>query len=179
MENSDITANAENSFGGSVTINAQGIFGTQQREKLTPQSDITATSELGASFSGTVELNTTGIDPNSGVNELPMNVIDPSNQIASGCTAQTGNKLIVTGRGGIPQNPSQKLISNSNWYHLRDLSARRQQPDNITQTTKVSNQRIIVEATGFVKNARGEVELVAQLPESFENSQQIPNCGEV
>ena len=182
LENSDITANAENSFGGSVTINAQGIFGTQQREKLTPQSDITATSELGASFSGTVKLNTTGIDPNSGVNELPMNVIDPSNQIASGCTAQTGNKLIVTGRGGIPQNPSQKLISNSNWYDMSDLSARRQQTDNIdniTQTTKVSNQRRIVEATGFVKNALGEVELVAQLPESFENWQQIPNCGEV
>ena len=179
LENSDITANAENSFGGNVTINAQGIFGTQQREKLTPHSDITATSELGAFFSGTVELNTPGIDPNSGVNELPANVIDTSNQIASGCIAQPGNTFVVTGRGGMPQNPSQNLILNRSWYDIRDLSASRQQSDNITQTTKVSKQRKIVEATGFVKNARGEVELVAQLPENFENSQQIPNCGEV
>ncbi|MGB3636823.1 MAG: S-layer family protein [Rivularia sp. (in: cyanobacteria)] len=177
LENSDITANAENSFGGNVTINAQGIFGTQQREKLTNQSDITASSELGASFNGRVELNTPGIDPNSGVNELPFNVIDTSNQIASGCLAQPGNTFVVTGRGGMPQNPSHNLILNRSWYDIRDLSAHRQQSDKITQIP-VSKQRKIVEATGFVKNARGEVELVA-LPKSFENLQQMPDCGEV
>ena len=115
LENSDITANAENSFGGKVTINAQGIFGTQQREEVTNHSDITASSDLGASFSGKVELNTPGIDPNSGVAELPGNVIDTSNQIASGCLAQPGNKFVTTGRGGMPQNPSQNLILNRRW----------------------------------------------------------------
>ncbi len=69
LENSDITANAQNSFGGNVTINAQGIFGTQFRDNLTSQSDITATSELGAEFSGVVELNTPGIDPSAGIIE--------------------------------------------------------------------------------------------------------------
>ncbi len=46
------------------------------------------------------------------------------------------------------------------------------------QSTKVPSQRRIVEATGFIKNARGEVELVV-LPKSFERGQQMPNCGEV
>ncbi len=178
LENSDITANAENSFGGKVTINAQGIFGTQQQEEITNQSDITASSELGASFNGIVELNTPGIDPNSGVNELPFNVIDTSNQIASGCLAQPGNTFVITGRGGMPQNPSRNLILNRSWHDLRDLSAYRKQAD-ITQTTEISKQRKIVEATGFVKNALGEVELVAQTAENSGKWQQLPNCGEV
>jgi large exoprotein involved in heme utilization and adhesion len=43
LENSDITANALNNRGGNVSINAQGIFGTEFRPQLTPNSDITAT----------------------------------------------------------------------------------------------------------------------------------------
>ncbi|MGB3651006.1 MAG: filamentous hemagglutinin N-terminal domain-containing protein [Rivularia sp. (in: cyanobacteria)] len=160
LENSDITANAENNFAGKVTINAQGIFGTQKREKVTNQSDITASSDLGASFSGVVELNTPGIDPNSGVNELPTNVIDTSNQIASGCLAQDGNTFVITGRGGIPHNPSQNLNFDRSWYDLRDFSAHRNQSDNITQTPALKPRKI-VEATTWIRNSQGEIEFVA------------------
>ena len=159
LENSDITANAENSFGGNVTINSQGIFGTQKREEVTNQSDITASSALGASFNGIVELNTPGIDPNSGVNELPANVIDSSNQIASGCLAQSGNSFVITGRGGMPQNPSQNLYLNRTWYDLRNLSVHRNQSDNITQTP--ASKPRIVEATTWIRNSQGEIEFVA------------------
>ena len=179
VENSDITANAQNSFGGNVTINAQGIFGTQFREEITSQSDITASSELGASFSGTVELNTPGIDPSKAVNQLPANITDPTNQIASGCGANTGNSFVVTGRGGVPQNPSDRINRNIIWYDIRHLSLPSQQSDKIARTTKISNQKRIIEATGFMKNARGEVELVAQIPENFQNLQQLSSCGEV
>ncbi|NMG60545.1 S-layer family protein, partial [Geitlerinema sp. P-1104] len=54
LENSDITANAINAAGGRVIINTQGIFGTEFRDELTPESDITASSDLGAEFSGSV-----------------------------------------------------------------------------------------------------------------------------
>jgi len=54
LEDSDISANAEQSFGGQVRITAEGIFGTEFREENTSESDITATSDLGAEFSGTV-----------------------------------------------------------------------------------------------------------------------------
>ncbi len=54
LENSDITANSEEATGGRVSIRANGIFGTQFRNRQTPQSDITATSALGPEFSGIV-----------------------------------------------------------------------------------------------------------------------------
>jgi len=179
LENSDITANAQNSFGGKVTINAQGIFGIQQREQLTSKSDITATSQLGASFTGTVELNTPGIDPSKGVNQLPVNVVDPTNQIASGCNANTDNTFVVTGRGGIQQNPSDRVNQNIIWSDIRDLSVRRKQSNNIARTTRISKQRRIIEATGFEINQFGRVELVARTLENFQKWQQIPSCGEV
>ncbi len=175
LENSDITANAENSFGGKVIINAQGIFGTQFRENLTLESDITASSELGAEFSGVVELNTPGIDPNSGITELPTDVIDSSNQIEKGCAAQTGSSFSVTGRGGMPQNPSQSLYLNRTWSDIRDLSASRKQTNNIVENTQISQKPAIVEATGFMRNADGEIELVAAQNTPFKT--QVPDCS--
>ncbi len=119
LENSDITANAEDNFGGKVVINAQGVFGIKERKKLTPQSDITASSELGASFNGAVQLNTPGIAPNSAVVDLPMNTIEPSNQITAKCTAQQGNNFTITGKGGLPENPTMKLTRMTLWTDLR------------------------------------------------------------
>ncbi|MEM1392181.1 MAG: filamentous hemagglutinin N-terminal domain-containing protein [Cyanobacteria bacterium P01_H01_bin.150] len=46
-ENSDITANAFTGNGGNINITSQGILGIQPRSQLTPQSDITASSETG------------------------------------------------------------------------------------------------------------------------------------
>ncbi|BAY81230.1 filamentous hemagglutinin-like protein [Calothrix parasitica NIES-267] len=179
LENSDITANAQNSFGGRIIINSQGVFGIQEREEITRESDITASSQLGASFSGTVELNTPNIDPNKGVNQLPKNIIDNQNQIASGCGAKTGNTFVATGRGGIPQNPSDRLKHNTTWYDIRGLSVRPQQSDNIARTTVISKQRRIIEATGFEINQFGQVELVAKTTENSQQWQPIVNCGEV
>ncbi len=56
LSNSDISANAEQAFGGQVIVNADAIFGTEFWTQPTTASDITATSELGPEFSGTVEL---------------------------------------------------------------------------------------------------------------------------
>lgn len=70
LENSDISANAEQASGGRVTINTEGIFGTSFRLPPildTPQSDITATSARGFEFSGVVEINTPDVDPSSGL----------------------------------------------------------------------------------------------------------------
>ncbi len=175
LENSDITANAQNSFGGKVTINAQGIFGTQFRDKQTDASDITASSQLGAEFSGLVELNTPGIDSNLEVAELPTNVIDSTNQIEKGCAAQTGSNFVVTGRGGMPQNPTQSLYSNPTWSDIRDLSVSRKRNNNI-QTTEISNKPAIVEATGFIRNADGEIEFVAA-QNTLLKTKRISNCS--
>ncbi|MEO1186096.1 MAG: filamentous hemagglutinin, partial [Cyanobacteria bacterium J06636_27] len=138
----------------------------------------TASSELGASFSGTVELNTPGIDPSKAVNQLPANITDPTNQIASECSAQTGNKFVITGRGGIPQNPSDRVSKNVIWSDIRDLSTIRHKK-NIVQETINSKQKVIIEATGFQFDEFGRVELVAKMAENSQKWQQMPNCGEV
>ena len=174
VENSDITANAENSFGGKVTINAEGIFGTQFREQQTVESDITATSELGAEFSGVVELNTPGVDPSSGITELPENLTDSSNQIAAGCSNQSGNSFVATGRGGIPQNPKERFNVNPSWSDIRDLSAYRK--GNNSEFTNISNQPAIEEATGFIRNSLGEIELVAFQNKPF-NTKPVLDCS--
>jgi filamentous hemagglutinin family protein len=172
-EDSDISANAENSFGGRVIINAQGIFGTQFREHPTPLSDITATSALGPQFNGVVQLNTPGIDPSRGLTNLPTEVVDASNQIAQTCGTRGAearkNEFIVTGRRGLPSNPYEML---SNEQALEDIhppsefsSSRNSKPDaakTVTSQSATSNPKPpIVEAQGWVINDKGQVVLTA------------------
>ena len=158
FENSDIIANAVEGNGGNINIKTQGIFGLEFAEQLTQESDITASSEFG--INGMVEINNVNIDPNSGLVELPSELTDSSQQIAQGCSSGNDNSFIATGRGGIPQNPSQLLNLNSTWSDIRDLSTSRK-PNNSSDITSISKKSAIVEATGFIRNSKGEIELVA------------------
>ncbi|BAZ40854.1 filamentous hemagglutinin family outer membrane protein [Calothrix sp. NIES-4101] len=159
-ENSDIIANAVQGAGGNIAINTQGLFGLKFRDQLTLESDITASSQFG--INGTVDINNFGVDPNSGLVELPANVTDPSQQIATGCADTSSNSFIATGRGGIPQNPSQELRSDRTWSDTRDISAFRQtQPVQAKIPTTAEN---LVQATSWHRNAQGKIELVADKP---------------
>ncbi|WP_442947888.1 two-partner secretion domain-containing protein [Nostoc sp.] len=157
LENSDIIANAVKGRGGNIQISTQGLFGLKFRPQLTSENDITASSQFGVS--GTVQVNTIGVDPNSGLVELPANVTDPSQQIATGCSDTQGSRFVATGRGGVPQNPNQQVTSDRTWSDIRDLRAYRK-TGNVTAQTPTSPQ-VIVEATSWHRNANGQVELVA------------------
>ena len=159
FEDSDIIANAFQGNGGNIGITTQGIFGLKFRNELTNESDITASSQFGVN--GIVEINNFGIDPSSGIVSLPVTLVDPSQQIASGCSSNNDSSFVVTGRGGIPHNPNQYLNLNLNWSDIRDLSAYRNQNNRTAEITQISNKPGIVEATGFIRNAKGEIELVA------------------
>ncbi len=158
FENSDIVANAFEGNGGNIDIATQGIFGLEFRDNLTEESDITASSEFGVS--GKVNINNIAIDPSSGLTELPVTLSDESQQIASGCSSNTGNTFVATGRGGIPQNPNENVDASLTWSDIRDLSAYRKN-NNTVETTQISNKPAIVEATGFIRNQKGEIKLVA------------------
>ncbi|AFY54834.1 filamentous hemagglutinin family N-terminal domain protein [Rivularia sp. PCC 7116] len=158
FENSDIIANAVAGNGGNINITTQGIFGLEFRDKLTEDSDITASSEFGVS--GKVNINNISIDPNSGLTELPVDLADSSQQIASGCSSNPGNSFVATGRGGIPKNPNEQVDAKLIWSDIRDLSASRK-PNNNSEITTISNKPAIIEANGFIRNASGEIELVA------------------
>ncbi|BAY84322.1 filamentous hemagglutinin family outer membrane protein [Calothrix parasitica NIES-267] len=171
LENSDITANAEQSFGGQISIIAQGIFGTQFREFLTSESDITASSELGAEFNGVVEIDTIGTDPNSGLVQLPTGLADSSQKIASGCGQNQTGKFTVVGRGGLPQSPSQLFRVNNPIVDLVNVSNSGHLKTTVSSTSSIKNTRKkIVEAQGWIVDAEGNVEFVAEVPEVVANS---------
>lgn len=153
-ENSDITANAFLGRGGNVRITTQNIFGIEPRFRETGLSDITASSEFG--ISGTIVLNTPDVDPSRGITTLPTEVQDPSQLIATTCPADEGNSFAITGRGGLPEDPRQPLMSAEVW--LDDRFPR--------QASLPTAQPVptIVEAQGWIKHPDGSIHLVANDP---------------
>jgi large exoprotein involved in heme utilization and adhesion len=172
FENSDITANAQQSFGGRVSITAQGIFGIAFREQLTPASDITASSELGAEFNGVVELNTPDADPSRGLVELP-NVLAPSTQVVAACRKTERSEFVITGRGGLPEAPTQTIRDSTVWEDLRLAARRGEDKSNIAEkqnklppsskqpASSSPPPSAIVEAQGWIVDTNGQVMLVA------------------
>jgi filamentous hemagglutinin family protein len=157
LENSDIIANAVQGQGGNIYITTEGLFGLEYRPQLTTESDITASSQFG--LNGTVEVNTTGVSPNSSLVKLPENFTDHSQQITTGCSSQNSSSFVATGKGGIPPNPNQQLPSDRTWSDVRDLSAYRQTGKKISQVPTLPE--IIVQATGWQRNDLGKIELIA------------------
>jgi filamentous hemagglutinin family protein len=163
-ENGDIVANAFQGKGGNININTQGILGLEYRSQLTQENDITASSQFGVN--GTVNVNTIGVDPNSSLVELPANITDPSQQITTGCADNSGSSFVATGRGGIPQNPTEerrtnvyKDLSLHTWFDVRDISTYRK-PGVVNSQLPTSPENI-VQATAWHRNHQGQIKLVA------------------
>jgi filamentous hemagglutinin family protein len=171
-KNSDITANAFEGKGGNIRINTQGLF-------LSPDSDITASSERG--IAGVVEINTPDIDPTSGLVNLPE-APPADTRVAQGCQAsgnQQQNQFIITGRGGLPPSPYEILTPDAvqvDWLTFKPERENRKNA-NVTSTT-TATPKTIVEATGWVVNAKGEVVLIAYAPTLTPHSswQTSPKC---
>nr|WP_256871620.1 S-layer family protein [Nostoc sp. TCL26-01] len=165
LENSDIVANAVQGRGGNIQITTQGTIGLQYRPKPTAENDITASSQFGVS--GTVQINNISVDPNSGLIELPENLTDSSQQIATGCSNNNTSSFVATGRGGIPQNPTQDVRSDvydglrrSTWLDIRNISAYRKTHQLTAQT--LGQSQILISATSWHRNAQGKIELIAE-----------------
>ena len=183
-ENSDITANAFTGSGGRVNITAQGIFGLKFQPKLTPFSDITASSQFG--INGTVTLNLLNVDPSRGLVALPVTLSDPSQQISQDCkpgSKTSASSFVSTGRGGIPLSPDEPLEGRAvvtKWVSLpeeaREMGRRgdgeartNQSKIGSADSPKAQNPKSkifppIVEAQGWIVGADGIVELVADVP---------------
>ena len=178
LQNSDISANSANFRGGKVKITTQGIFGTQFRDAPTSKSDITATGGS-PEFSGTVQINTLGIDPTQGLVNLPVIPVDT--KVAQGCYAgvrQAQSEFIITGRGGLPPNPGEPLSTDAvsvNLVTLENQEARHEERNRATQSQSHTTEHPhksssanpptqIVEAQGWIVNKNGDVELVAFAP---------------
>lgn len=173
LENSDISANSQQSQGGRITINTQGLLGTEFREFPTPESDLTATSALGVQFNGIVDVNLEGVDATSGLLELPDVLVDVDALVDRRCLPGTSprSEFAITGRGGIPPSPRDALSGGGGWVDANSAGA-------VPQRT-IHPVTLPVEAQGWIVNDRGEIEWVAQMPnrrrEGFESG--LSSCG--
>ncbi|WP_414624536.1 filamentous hemagglutinin N-terminal domain-containing protein [Calothrix sp. CCY 0018] len=179
VENSDIIANAVEGNGGNINIHTSGLFGLELRDKLTTESDITASSQFGVS--GTVEINNPAINPNSSFTELPINVIDSTQTMKSGCSANRGNNFAIVGKGGLPYNAETVIRRMNLWQDLRSLNAVDTNKKTSIQVKK-NSPKAIFEATGLVVDQEGNIEFVAQSNDvnAGDNWHKTSNCkGEV
>jgi filamentous hemagglutinin family protein len=164
-ENSNIAADAFTGRGGNINITTQGIFGIEFRDRQTPRSDITASSQFG--INGVVTINTPDIDPTQGTVELPTTFSTPS--LARGCQTRGNNtsSFVNTGRGGVPTNPTDPLIADTLWQDLELLGetekgAREQPTTNQQQLRTENSTSTIIEAQGWVVLSNGTIVLTAQ-----------------
>jgi filamentous hemagglutinin family protein len=167
IENSDIRADAVLGPGGNIQISTQGLFPS-------PDSEITASSQFGVD--GAVEITNPNAQKTAGVVKLPETVSDRAQQIVTGCPAGKENVFVVTGRGGLPEDPSQTIRGETYWLDWRSpTQARQEWSQDASQESASFSQSPIVQAQGWVIRADGTVELVAQvpntLPHSFESQQ--------
>jgi filamentous hemagglutinin family protein len=112
---SDIIASAAEGDGGNIRINAESLFGIQERkfEDNNRTNDIDASSEFG--LDGTVSIFTPDINPVQGATELPSNIVEAEQTTQQACEAnretEAKNGLVINGKGGIPAPPDQPLTS--------------------------------------------------------------------
>ena len=166
LENSDLVANAIQGRGGNIQITTKSIFGLKYRSQLTPESDITASSEFGVN--GTVRVNSLGLDPSSGLVKLNSNIGDSSRSMPKGCAANQDNSFINTGRGGIPQNPMRNIKHDRPWNDVRTVTA----SSTISPVAIITQP--IVEASQIKVNPDGTIALIDGNPI---NSSNIATCS--
>ncbi|WP_158517573.1 filamentous hemagglutinin N-terminal domain-containing protein [Moorena producens] len=188
LGNSDITANAQQGSGGRVEIDAKSIFGLEFRDDLTPDNDITATSDLGPSFSGDVILNTPGVDPTSGLTELPASLVDAEAILANDLCGFENNRIAggssftITGKGGLPPTRLDPVINTDRtvgWRTRPGLASSKrqklQQQPNVRRPQPVPEKKVIIEAQGWVTAKDGTIILTAHPFKGTPVEQILPN----
>ncbi|GAC1465255.1 MAG: hypothetical protein NVSMB70_11160 [Chamaesiphon sp.] len=159
LENSNITANAFQGRGGNIQINTQGLF-------QAPDSSITASSQFGVS--GEVKISSPDVDSSKGLTLLPEKVTDVSTVVVQSCSAAANlarGRFVVTGRGGLPANPTEPLSDETVLTNLSTQSGQLTQPLSVAPQPKTINtQTQLVEAQGWLVNPKGQVVLIAEAP---------------
>ena len=160
--NSDIVARADRGNGGRISIDTEAIFGLEERlsEPANFTNDIDASSEFG--LQGDFSLNTPDFDPTSGLIELPAAVGDATDQISQNpCQQGVGSQFIVTGKGGLPPNPTENLESDRITVGLVEPLPREGETERQGEERGEDIAAARVPAMGWVFNDKGEVTLTA------------------
>jgi filamentous hemagglutinin family protein len=164
LEASKLTADANTGMGGSIDINAKGLFVCQE-------CVISASSRLGVD--GIVDINTLEPETNFGIFEVPIKLTQPEKTVAQACSAtpsSNDSQLRITGRGGLPNSPSEILSSKS----IVSFGIPFQNSQTVKETNK--NQAVLpAPARNWYQNNQGEIILTAQ-PASNVPQFNSPDC---
>lgn len=121
-QNNDILATAQAGKGGQINIDSLFILGFDKKniQSITDtktllnngENDINSTSEQPGS-SGKINIKT--IDPIKRTAQSSQDVVEPDTTVAQACDAEgnggIGNSFTITGRGGMPADPTKPLNS--------------------------------------------------------------------
>jgi filamentous hemagglutinin family protein len=161
-ENNDIIANAEKGKGGNINITTEGIFGLKER-RATPDNetnDIDASSEFG--LEGTVSIQNPDVNPNQAFILAPENLVTPEELAAQVCSASgdvaNSNSFTITGRGGMPEDPTKPLNSVAIAGNLKSVREEVQRGGGAEKKKTLSSDEIIP-ARGAIVNEKGQVVL--------------------
>jgi filamentous hemagglutinin family protein len=125
----DLVATSDAGNGGNINLTVEKLFGLETGKAIDDEAnpiannsnDIDASSNV-LGLDGTVNINTSRIDPLQGAMELPSNVVEAKQTTEQTCSAdrdgKANNGLAIAGRGGISPAPDAPLnsehISNEN-----------------------------------------------------------------
>lgn len=167
---SDILASAQQGKGGNIDITTEGLFGLAFRPQETPDNDINASSELG--LNGIVQVETLTLNPTSHRIEFEQAPIDVSQLIVAGCSLPEESKFTLSGKGGLPADPREALISGHLWQDRIPSPAAA-----LTSSKSLRRNRAQAaapqEVTTWKQLASGSIQLLAQ-----ETVTASPNSGE-
>jgi filamentous hemagglutinin family protein len=206
--NSDIVARAQQGRGGNIRVNAQALINIAPRPELTPLSDINVGSDSG--LDGTIDLILPTFDLPTNLPDLndlytstahttqsiatcrrqcSLTALSPDRAIAStlplntSCQAIDQDHFTLSGRNGIPSNPTSELSGNRPWNDLRlpgqeireaGAAAEEQVQTSTTETKEASTPHPFTEAQAWITAPSGQVILISQAPTASATWQQTP-----
>lgn len=163
-DDSNILASAQQGRGGNIDITTEGLFGLEFRPQETPGNDINASSELG--LNGMVQVETVTLEPTPSRVELEQTPIDVSQLVVAGCSLPEASKFTLSGKGGLPTNPRETLVSGHLWQDIpSSRSAQTLPPSKSFRQTLTRSQLPVMapkEVTTWKQLASGSVELLAE-----------------
>ncbi|OKH37800.1 hypothetical protein NIES2119_11590 [[Phormidium ambiguum] IAM M-71] len=173
LEASEIRTDADAPKGGSnITILPIDDFGVAVF--VSADSVISASGNL--SIEGYIETQSSDIPQ--------VEVIDATKLVVSTCRSREGeeSQFIITGKGGLPSSPNESLKNDALWIDLRPINLKAGKAVSEEQRSRIqeNSEHEIVEAQGWVKNAKGEVVLVTQTTKAIPQNSNFyrQNCVE-
>ncbi|NJL52441.1 MAG: hypothetical protein HC930_09860 [Hydrococcus sp. SU_1_0] len=168
----DLFATSDGGSGGEINLNVENLFGLEEGtaidkdgdQFINNRNDIDAKSNV-LGLDGTVNINTSKIDPLQGATELPSNVVEVRQTNEQTCSVnrdtRTANGLVVTGRGGVQPSPDSPLSSQTIIENGKNIATEANNEQVLAIAPVHTSQGDIIPAQGIVVTEDGHMILTA------------------